>query len=69
LPKDKYLEAIRSAGFNDVRVMQESVFPLDCMTNDPTGQAILKSLDGSTEEIKKVEGCISSVKVSGVKPK
>jgi SAM-dependent methyltransferase len=69
LPKGKYLDAIRSAGFNDVRVMQESVFPLDCMTNDPTGQAILKSLDGSTEEIKKVEGCISSIKVSGIKPK
>ncbi len=69
LPKDKYLDAIRSAGFKDVSVMQESVFPLDCMTNDPTGQAILKSLDGSAEEIKKVEGSISSIKVSGIKPK
>ena len=66
--KDKYLEAIRSAGFKDVCVMQEAVFPLDCMTNDPTGQAILKSLEGSAEDIKKVEGCISSVKVSGIKP-
>ncbi len=67
LPKDKYLDAIRSAGFKDVSVMQESVFPLDCMTNDPTGQAILKSLDGSAEEIKKIEGSISSIKVSGFK--
>jgi SAM-dependent methyltransferase len=66
--KDKYLEAIRSAGFKDVCVMQEAIFPLDCMTNDPTGQAILKSLEGSAEDIKKVEGCISSVKVSGIKP-
>jgi arsenite methyltransferase len=69
LPKDKYLDAVRSAGFKDVSVVQESIFPLDCMTNDPTGQAILKSLEGSAEEIKKVEGCISSVKVSGFKPK
>ena len=68
LQKDKYLDAIRSAGFKDVSVMQESIFPLDCMTNDPTGQAILKSLDGSAEEIKKIEGSISSVKVSGFKP-
>ena len=66
--KDKYLEAIGSAGFKDVCVMQEAIFPLDCMTNDPTGQAILKSLEGSAEDIKKVEGCISSVKVSGIKP-
>lgn len=67
MSKDKYLDAIKSAGFKDVCVMQESVFPLDCMTNDPTGQAILKSLDGSAEEVKKIEGCISSVKVSGLK--
>jgi hypothetical protein len=48
--------------------MQEAIFPLDCMTNDPTGQAILKSLEGSKEDIKKVEGCISSIKVSSIKP-
>ena len=69
LRRDRYLDAIKSAGFKEVCVMQESIFPLDCMTNDPTGQAILKSLEGSAEEIKKVEGCISSVKVSGFKPK
>jgi hypothetical protein len=69
LRKDKYLDAIKSAGFKDVCVIQEAIFPLDCMTNDPTGQAILKSLEGSAEEIKKIEGSISSVKVSGFKPK
>jgi hypothetical protein len=37
------------------------------MTNDPTGQAILKSLAGE-EEIKKVEGSISSLKVGARKP-
>ena len=68
LKRDKYLDAIKSAGFEDVVVMDESDFPLDCMSNDPTGQAILKSLEGSAEEIKKVEGSISSIKVSGIKP-
>jgi len=63
-----YLDAIRSAGFEDVTVMDESVFPLDCMTNDPTGQAILLSLKGSAEEIKKLEAAISSIKVRGIKP-
>ena len=63
-----YLDAIRSAGFEDVTVMDETAFPLDCMTNDPTGQAILLSLKGSAEEIKKVEGAISSIKVRGIKP-
>ena len=63
--KETYLNAMRSAGFKDVTVVEESVFPLDCMTNDPAGKAILQSLKGSAEEIKKVEGSISSIKVRG----
>jgi SAM-dependent methyltransferase len=66
--KDRYLDFIKSAGFENVVVNEESDFPLDCMTNDPTGQAILKSLKGSEEEIRKVEGAISSIKVSAIKP-
>jgi arsenite methyltransferase len=66
--KDRYLNAIKTAGFEDVTVIDESVFPLDCITSDPTGQAILKSLEGSSEQLREVEGSISSIKVSGVKP-
>jgi len=66
--KERYLQAINSAGFEEIDVIDESDFPLDCMTNDPTGQAILRSLEGSDEEIRKVEGSISSLKVSGRKP-
>ena len=66
--KERYLDAIAKAGFVEIDVIGESDFPLDCMTNDPTGQAILMSLEGSPEEIKKVEGSISSLKVSARKP-
>jgi arsenite methyltransferase len=66
--KERYMNAIKSAGFGDVTVIDESVFPLDCMTNDPTGQAILKRLGGSSEQLKEVEDSISSIKVSGIKP-
>ena len=66
--KTGYLDAINSAGFRDVTVMEETDFPLDCMTSDPNGQAILSSMKGSAEEIKKLEGAISSIKVRAVKP-
>ena len=66
--KDRYLGAIKSAGFGDVTVIDETVFPLDCMTNDPTGQAILKSLKGTPEQLKMVQNSISSVKVGAIKP-
>ena len=67
--KDRYLGAIKSAGFGDVTVIDESLFPLDCMTNDPTGQAILKSLKGTPEQLKEVQNSISSIKVGAFKPK
>lgn len=66
--KERYLDAIARAGFEEIDVIGESDFPLDCMSNDPTGQAILISLRGLPEEIKRVEGSISSLKVSGRKP-
>lgn len=66
--KDKYLGAIKSAGFKDVTVIDETIFPLDCMTNDPTGQAILKSLKATPEQLKEVQNSISSIKVSAFKP-
>jgi len=67
--KDRYLGAIKSAGFGDVTVIDESLFPLDCMTNDPTGQAILKSLEVTPEQLNDVQNSISSIKVGAFKPK
>lgn len=64
----RYIDAIRSAGFDEVMVIKESDFPLDCMANDPAGQAISLSLRDSAEEINKLEGSISSILVSALKP-
>ncbi|HOO54114.1 MAG TPA: arsenite methyltransferase [Methanothrix sp.] len=66
--KGDYLDSIRSAGFEDVRVIDESVFSLDCVTCDPTGPAILDGLMIPDEKLKEVERNIASVKVSAVKP-
>ncbi|HII07580.1 MAG TPA: arsenite methyltransferase [Methanotrichaceae archaeon] len=63
-----YLDSIRSAGFEDVRVIDESAFSLDCVTSDPTGRAILDGLKLSDEKQKEVERAIASIKVSAIKP-
>ncbi|HNX40578.1 MAG TPA: arsenite methyltransferase [Methanothrix sp.] len=65
---ESYLQAIKSAGFDDVTVIEESVFPLDCMTNDITGQAVVQNFGDDAEEIKKIEDSISSIKVRAIKP-
>jgi len=65
--KTDYLAAIRKAGFKNVKVTDETVFPIDDMLNDPTAQAIIKDLKITPETIKEFAGSILSVKVSGIK--
>lgn len=67
--KDDYMDIIRKAGFRDARVIKETSFPMECMANDPTAQAIVRNLDMPQEEIVKlVEGAICSVNVQAIKP-
>ncbi len=67
--KNKYLSLIKSAGFQEVNVLEENYFPVENMANDPTAQAIVKTSEIPTEKIKKIVNSVASVKVSGVKPK
>ena len=64
--KDEYLASMRSAGFEGVRVIDESPFSLDCVTSDPTGRAVLDGLQD--EDLRGVEGRIASIKVIAFKP-
>lgn len=66
--KDRYLDAIKSAGFRDVSVVDESIFPLDCVANDPIGGKVLEGINASVGDLKAIGGSISSIKVSGIKP-
>jgi len=67
--KEDYMDIIRKAGFRDARVIKETPFPIECMANDPTAQAIVRNLDMPRENIVKlVEGAICSVNVHAVKP-
>jgi SAM-dependent methyltransferase len=66
--KDAYIETIRSAGFEDVRIVEEAAFPLDCVANDLTAQAIGSSLKLSSEELDDLADAIRSIKVVGEKP-
>ncbi|MGA3192376.1 MAG: arsenite methyltransferase [Candidatus Bathyarchaeia archaeon] len=66
--KDKYLQMIRDAGFQEVKVVEENYFQVENMANDPTAQAIVKTSEIPLERIKKVANAVASVRVSGVKP-
>jgi len=68
MQKEDYLGAIRAAGFEEVRVVDETSFPVDCLENDPTAKAIVKGLNISSEEVKGLASSVRSIKVHGIKP-
>lgn len=67
--KSDYIEAIKSAGFQDVMVIDETSFPIECMANDPTAQAVIRNLEISPETLTEMASSIVSIMVSAVKPK
>lgn len=68
LMKDEYLKAIEKAGFRHVQVQEESVFPVECMANDPTAKAVIKKVGLSTEELASTINAVASIRVRAEKP-
>jgi len=66
--KDDYLKDIKNAGFHKVKVLEETVFPIDFIANDPAAMAIIKDSGLSMQKVRDAVGSVLSVKVSGVKP-
>ncbi len=66
--KNDYLKAIKASGFKAVKVVDESIFPLDCLINDPTARVIMDDLKITAEQVREVSASIASIKVQGLKP-
>ena len=65
--KDEYLGAVKNAGFRDVKIMDETHYPVELMANDPTAKAIIGNFNIPEDAIKEIAGSIVSVKVQGKK--
>ena len=67
LMKDEYIEVIRGAGFREVTIVDETVFPIECMANDPTAKMIIDKMNVPMEDVKGIASSVVSVKVQGIK--
>jgi len=65
--KDEYLDLIRMAGFQEVNIIDETAFPADCVTNDPTLKRIIDELKIPLETVEDAINSAVSVKVNGIK--
>ena len=66
--QENYLGAIRRAGFQEIRILDETVFPTKVLVNDPTAQEIVKNLNLTPQKAKELAQSVVSVKVSALKP-
>ncbi|MCX6668253.1 MAG: arsenite methyltransferase [Methanothrix sp.] len=67
--KEHYLEIIKSSGFEDVEVIEESILSLDLLRSDPIGQALVeKVFSGKRKELEAMEAMASSIRVRARKP-
>jgi arsenite methyltransferase len=67
--RDDYLGAMRAAGFEGVRVVEETSFPVDLMAGDPATKALMKDTGITAGALKNVAKSVVSVKVEAIKPK
>ncbi|OGO39149.1 MAG: arsenite S-adenosylmethyltransferase [Chloroflexi bacterium RBG_16_57_8] len=65
--KDAYLDAIKAAGFGDVKVVEEATFPIDYISNDPAALAIVEQTKAPMEEVMEFGRSVLSVRVEGRK--
>jgi SAM-dependent methyltransferase len=66
--KDEYIKLIKNAGFQDVKIIEETNFLTDFI-DDPSAKAVLGDIDLSPEIMKALAGSVVSVKIYGIKPK
>jgi len=66
--RDGYLEAMRDAGLKDVKVVQQTTFPLELIADDETTKALMKELHLTDDALQDLANSVVSVKVEAVKP-
>jgi arsenite methyltransferase len=67
LLKEEYLGAVRAAGFSEVGIVEESIYPVGSSSPDATEQALFRDDQVTPEEMRQAEEAVVSVKVKATK--
>ncbi len=66
--KDEYLAAIAAAGFRDLEVAGEDVYPVEPAVNDPVVKSIHSDAGILSDHAKEISRSVASIKISALKP-
>jgi arsenite methyltransferase len=65
--KEKYVHIIKQAGFQKVKIIDETTFPVELLLDDSEAKALIKKSKLSPEKLKEISTRIVSIKVEGKK--
>jgi arsenite methyltransferase len=66
--KDEYMGALKETGFLDVKIIEETSFPMEFIVNNPAAKEVIQNSKIPSEKVKEVASSIMSIKVYGIKP-
>jgi SAM-dependent methyltransferase len=64
----EYIQMIKIAGFQDVKIIEKTTFPIEYMINDPNAKAVIKNTKIPIKKVKEIASSVASIKVYGIKP-
>ena len=65
--KEDYLSAIKKAGFQDVRIIDETLFPIQDIISHPAAKDVIADVDQRRQIAEALSTGVASIKVSAVK--
>ena len=65
--RDEYIDAIKNAGFKEIKIIDETYFPVECMVNDPTARAIIDNSKIPLEKVQEIASSVVSIQIFGVR--
>ena len=67
--KNEYLDAVKTAGFQDVKIIDEAIYPIESITNDSTITTVIKKTGITAQKLTELSNSVASIKVYGQKPR
>ena len=65
--KEEYVKAMKNAGFVDIRILDQTSFPIDVLTINPRVMETIKQMGIPLEKLKDLANSVVSVKIEAIK--
>jgi hypothetical protein len=62
------MKAIEKAGFDNIRIIDETLFPVEFAVNDPIVQSIMEKSNLGIEDVRDLARTVVSIRVQALKP-